>query len=291
VRRSPPARQVGSCQSDIAFWGYGGTGQSTNGRPRSDGLRALANLYTRDPVVVAGARHQVGCLNCTASGISLDEPGSGHAGDCADILRSLRPHEKDSRRVSHAQRVADSLKDGSSTASSASRIAAKCRREPPPMSHRGWCVAGPEVGQLIEAVLFFSADRLPTAPQRASPVKTVSVQDPVGRTFGTARSRGAIYSDRRAVDKASPAAADPPPPPPPTPASHAPRARDQPELSATADARPGSASRGIPEPRSSTRNRRHQIRSAAGRRIRSLPSPVEGEVSRYNPRTEGGAAQ
>ena len=41
-RRGPP--QSGFVQSDIAYWAYNGTG-IYEGRPKVDGLRAIANLY------------------------------------------------------------------------------------------------------------------------------------------------------------------------------------------------------------------------------------------------------
>ena len=64
-------------QSDIAYWAYTGTGIYA-GRPKVDGLRAIANLYPESVHLVV--RKGVGIKSVRdlrGRKISLDKPGSG----------------------------------------------------------------------------------------------------------------------------------------------------------------------------------------------------------------------
>ena len=105
--------QSGFVQSDIAYWAYNGTG-IYQGRPKVDGLRAIANLYPESiQLVVRKGSGIKSVADLRGRKVSLDEPGSGTLVDARLILSAFGLSEKDLKaEYFRAQQVADSLKDG-----------------------------------------------------------------------------------------------------------------------------------------------------------------------------------
>ena len=171
--------QSGFVQSDIAYWAYTATG-IYNGRPKIDVLRAIANLYPESvQLVVRKGSGIKGVPDLRGKKISLDEPGSGTLVDARLILQAFGMTEKDLQaQYFPAQRVADSLKDGTIDGffsvsgwpqSAVADLAANVGIELVP-------IAGPEVDKLIGQFSFFSAEEIPDGAYRGvAGVKTVSV--------------------------------------------------------------------------------------------------------------------
>ena len=112
--------QSGFVQSDVAYWAYNGTG-IYEGRPKADGLRAIASLYPESFQLVA--RKGSGIKSVTdlkGKRLSLDEPGSGTLVDARLILSAYGLTEKDLKaEYLKTSRLPTSSRTGSSTPSSA----------------------------------------------------------------------------------------------------------------------------------------------------------------------------
>ena len=106
--------QSGFVQSDIAYWAYNGTG-IYQGRPKVDGLRAIANLYPESIQLVVRKGSGIKSVRRPArpQGVAR-RAGLGHPGRRAADPRGLRPQREGPQgaSTSRAQQVADSLKDG-----------------------------------------------------------------------------------------------------------------------------------------------------------------------------------
>ena len=171
--------QSGFVQSDIAHWAYNGTGIYT-GRPRVEVLRAIANLYPESVQLVVRKGSGIRSVRDLAGKkISLDEPGSGTLVDARLILQAFGMAEKDLQaQYLPAQRVADSLKDGSIDGffsvsgypqSAVADLAATVGIELVP-------IEGPEVDKLTSEFTFLSTEEIPdNAYKGVSGVRTVSV--------------------------------------------------------------------------------------------------------------------
>jgi len=171
--------QSGFVQSDIAHWAYNGTGIYT-GRPRVEVLRAIANLYPESVQLVVRKGSGIRSVRDLAGKkVSLDEPGSGTLVDARLILQAFGMAEKDLQaQYLPAQRVADSLKDGSIDGffsvsgypqSAVADLAATVGIELVP-------IEGPEVDKLTSEFTFLSTEEIPdNAYKGVSGVRTVSV--------------------------------------------------------------------------------------------------------------------
>jgi TRAP transporter TAXI family solute receptor len=171
--------QSGFVQSDIAFWAYNGSG-IYNGRPKVDSLRAIANLYAESvQLVVRKGSGIKSVADLRGRKISLDEPGSGTLVDARLILAAFGLNEKELQaQYLPAQRVADSLKDGTIDGffsvsgwpqSAVADLAATVGIELVP-------IAGPEVDKLIEQFSFFTSEEIPHGAYKGvMGVRTVSV--------------------------------------------------------------------------------------------------------------------
>jgi TRAP transporter TAXI family solute receptor len=171
--------QSGFVQSDVAWWAYSGTG-IYDGRPKVDTLRAIANLYPESvQLVVRKGSGIKSVADLRGRKISLDEPGSGTLVDARLILQAFGLNERELQaQYFPAQRVADSLKDGTIDGffsvsgwpqSSVAELAVNVGIELVP-------IAGPEVDKLVSQFAFFSADEIPDNAYRGvAGVKTVSV--------------------------------------------------------------------------------------------------------------------
>ena len=171
--------QSGFVQSDIAYWAYNGTG-IYQGRPKVDGLRAIANLYPESIQLVVRKGSGIKSVRRPArpQGVAR-RAGLGHLVDARLILSAFGLSEKDLKaEYFRAQQVADSLKDGTIDAffsvsgwpqSAVADLAATVGIELVP-------IAGPEVDSLIAQYSFFSTEEIPdNAYKGVAGVKTVSV--------------------------------------------------------------------------------------------------------------------
>lgn len=171
--------QSGFVQSDVAFWGYTGTG-IYEGRPKVDSLRAIANLYPESfHLVVRKGSGIKSIKDLKGKRMSLDEPGSGTLVDARLILSAYGMTEKDIKaEYLKPQQSADKLKDGALDAffsvsgwpqGAISELAATTGIDLVPID-------GPEAEKLIKEYSFFGTDEIPdTAYKNVAGVKTVSV--------------------------------------------------------------------------------------------------------------------
>lgn len=166
-------------QSDVAFWGYTGTG-IYEGRPKVDTLRAIANLYPESFQLVARKGSGIKTImDLKGKRVSLDEPGSGTLVDARLIFAAYGLTEKDVKaEYLKPQQAADKLKEGTLDAffnvsgwpqAAISELAATTGIDLVPID-------GPEAAKLIKEYSFFGADEIPdSAYKNAAGVKTVSV--------------------------------------------------------------------------------------------------------------------
>lgn len=166
-------------QSDVAFWGYTGTG-IYEGRPKVDTLRAIANLYPESFQLVARKGSGIKTImDLKGKRVSLDEPGSGTLVDARLIFAAYGLTEKDVKaEYLKPQQAADKLKEGTLDAffnvsgwpqAAISELAATMGIDLVPID-------GPEAAKLIKEYNFFGADEIPdNAYKNAAGVKTVSV--------------------------------------------------------------------------------------------------------------------
>ena len=171
--------QSGFVQSDVAYWAYSGTGIYA-GRPRIEGLRAIANLYPESFHLVARKGAGIKSVaDLRGKRVSLDEPGSGTLVDARLILQAYGLAEKDIKpEYFRAQQVADNLKEGTIDAffnvsgwpqSSVAELAATVGIELVP-------IAGPEADRLVKQYSFFGTDEIPDGAYKGvEGVKTISV--------------------------------------------------------------------------------------------------------------------
>jgi len=143
-------------------------------------LRAIANLYPESIQLVVRKGSGIKSVpDLRGKKISLDEPGSGTLVDARLILSAFGVNEKELRaQYFPAQRVADSLKDGTIDGffsvsgwpqSSVADLAATVGIELVP-------IAGPEIDKLIGQFTFFSAEEIPDGAYKGvAGVKTVGV--------------------------------------------------------------------------------------------------------------------
>ena len=171
--------QSGFVQSDVAYWAYSGTGVY-DGRPKIDTLRVIANLYPESIHLVARRGAGIKTVaDLRGKRVSLDEPGSGTLVDARLILAAYGLNEKDFQAsYLPAQRVADSLKEGSIDAffnvsgwpqSAVAELATTVGVDLVPID-------GPEAEKLIKQYSFFGADQIPDGAYKGvAGVATVSV--------------------------------------------------------------------------------------------------------------------
>ena len=171
--------QSGFVQSDVAYWAYNGSG-IYEGRPKAEGLRAIASLYPESFQLVARKGSGIKTVqDLKGKRLSLDEPGSGTLVDARLILSAYGLTEKDLKaEYLKTQQAADKLKDGTLDAffsvsgwpnGAISELAATTGIDLIP-------IAGPEAEGLLKKYSFFAADEIPDdAYKNVAGVKTVSV--------------------------------------------------------------------------------------------------------------------
>ena len=171
--------QSGFVQSDVAYWAYNGTG-IYEGRPKAEGLRAIASLYPESFQLVARKGSGIKTVaDLKGKRLSMDEPGSGTLVDARLILSAYGLTEKDLKaEYLKTQQAADKLKDGTLDAffsvsgwpnGAISELAATTGIDLVP-------IAGPEAEGLLKRFSFFASDEIPDdAYKNVAGVKTVSV--------------------------------------------------------------------------------------------------------------------
>ena len=171
--------QSGFVQSDVAYWAYTGTG-IYEGRPKADGLRAIASLYPESFQLVARKGSGIkSVMDLKGKRLSLDEPGSGTLVDARLILAAYGLTEKDMKaEYLKTQQAADKLKDGTLDAffsvsgwpnGAISELAVTTGIDLVP-------IAGPEADGLVKKFSFFATDAIPDDAYKNTPgAKTVSV--------------------------------------------------------------------------------------------------------------------
>lgn len=171
--------ESGFSQSDVAFWAYTGTG-IYEGKPKVEGLRAIANLYPESFHLVARKGSGIkGVADLKGKRVSLDEPGSGTLVDARLILAAYGMTEKDLKaEYLKPQQSADKLKDGAIDAfisvsgypqGAIAELAATSGIELIP-------IEGPGADKLLSQFSFFARDAIPdNAYKGVAGVKTVSV--------------------------------------------------------------------------------------------------------------------
>jgi TRAP transporter TAXI family solute receptor len=166
-------------QSDVAYWGYTGTG-IYEGRPKVDSLRAIANLYPESFQLVARKGSGIKTIqDLKGKRVSLDEPGSGTLVDARLIFAAYGLTEKDIKaEYLKPQQSADKLKEGALDAffsvsgwpqGAIAELATTSGIDLIPID-------GPEAEALIKQYSFFGTDEIPDdAYKNVAGVKTVSV--------------------------------------------------------------------------------------------------------------------
>jgi hypothetical protein len=105
--------ESGLCQSDIAFWAYGGKGMYEGDAPLT-GLRAIANLYQESLQIVVRADSDIkGIPDLKGKRVSLGERGSGTRATAVLVIDAfgLTPRAVGARQLPVAEAV-QQLKDG-----------------------------------------------------------------------------------------------------------------------------------------------------------------------------------
>ncbi len=171
--------ESGFAQSDIAYWGYSGTG-IFEGQGKSENLRAIASLYPESIHLVA--RKDAGIKSVKdlrGKRISLDEPGSGTLVDALIILEAFGLNEEDveANYLKPSPAIAK-MRDNELDAfiivagyptSSVAELASSIEAELVP-------IEGPEVDALIEEYEFFAKDEIPAGTyQGIGTTPTISV--------------------------------------------------------------------------------------------------------------------
>lgn len=158
------ALESGFAQSDIAFWGYSGTG-IFEGQGKQENLRAIASLYPESIHLVARKGAGISSISdLKGKRISLDEPGSGTLVDAMIILEAFGLSEDDVQaeylkpspaiaKIKENELDAFIIVAGYPTGSVV-ELASSAGAELVP-------IEGPEVDALLEKYEFFAKDEIP----------------------------------------------------------------------------------------------------------------------------------
>ena len=105
--------ESGFSQSDVATWGYTGTG-TFEGKPKLTGLRMIANLYPESVHVVVKKGSGIKSIaDLKGKRVALDEPGSGTLINARIILAAYGVKEADIKaEYIKPNQAGDKLKDG-----------------------------------------------------------------------------------------------------------------------------------------------------------------------------------
>lgn len=172
--------QSGFIQSDVAYWASTGTG-IYDGRPKNDGLRAIANLYSESFHLIARKDSGIKSMaDLKGKRVSLDEPGSGTLVDARLILSAYGLTEKDiAAQYFRPQEASDKLKENAIDAfftvagwpeGAVAELATTTGIDLVPID-------GPQAEALIKQYSFFVSDEIPDgAYKNVTGVKTIAVE-------------------------------------------------------------------------------------------------------------------
>lgn len=158
------ALESGFAQSDVAFWGYSGSG-IFEGRGKQENLRAIASLYPESIHLVARKGADISSVrDLKGKRISLDEPGSGTLVEALIILETFGLSEADiqAEYLKPSPAIAK-IKKGELDAfivvagyptGSVVELASSAGAELVP-------IEGPEIDNLLEQYEFFAKDVIP----------------------------------------------------------------------------------------------------------------------------------
>ncbi len=173
------AAESGFSQSDVASWGFTGTGVY-EGKGKIEDLRAIANLYAETVhVVVKKGLGAKSIADLKGKRISIDEPGSGSLINAKVILANYGIKDGDYKAENlKPGPSAEKLKDGGIDAffitggyplAAVTELATTTGVEL-------LAIEGADAEKLLASAKFFSADNIPdTAYKDVKGVKTVSV--------------------------------------------------------------------------------------------------------------------
>jgi TRAP transporter TAXI family solute receptor len=171
--------QSGFVQSDVAYWASTGTG-IYEGRPKSDGLRAITNLYSESFHLVVRKDSGINSIaGLKGKRVSLDESGSGTLVDARLILSAYGMSEKDiAAQYFRPQEASDKLKDNAIDAffsvagwpeGAVAELAATIGIDLVP-------IEGPPAEALLKQYAFFASDEIPDGAYRnVTGVRTIAV--------------------------------------------------------------------------------------------------------------------
>ncbi|MFC5067381.1 TAXI family TRAP transporter solute-binding subunit [Flaviflagellibacter deserti] len=171
--------EAGLTQSDVAYWAYTGTGVY-EGKPKVEGLRAIANLYPETIHLVARKGAGIKTVaDLKGKRVSLDEPGSGTLIDARIVLGAYGLTEKDVKAEylkpnASSDRLRDNALDayffvGGFPVGAVVELATSVGVELVPIS-------GPEADKLLKEYGFFSKDTIPAETYKGvAETPTISV--------------------------------------------------------------------------------------------------------------------
>lgn len=180
------ALESGFVQSDIAHWGYTGTG-IFEGKGELENLRAIASLYPESIHLVARKGAGIASIrDLKGKRISLDEPGSGSLVDALIILEAfgLSQEDVEAHHLKPSPAIAKIRNDeldafiivAGYPTGSVEELASSSGAELIP-------IEGPEVDKLLETYEFFTRDEIPAGTYPgigATPTISVGAQWVVG---------------------------------------------------------------------------------------------------------------
>ncbi|MGI9451079.1 MAG: TAXI family TRAP transporter solute-binding subunit, partial [Geminicoccaceae bacterium] len=180
------ALESGFAQSDVAFWGYTGTGIFED-QGKMENLRAIASLYPESIHLVARKGADISSVrDLKGKRISIDEPGSGTLVESLIMLEALGLSEDDIQaeylkpspaiaKMKNEELDAFIIVAGYPT-SSVVELASSIGAELIP-------IEGPEIDRLLEQYEFFAKDEIPAGTYEgigATPTISIGAQWVVG---------------------------------------------------------------------------------------------------------------
>ena len=196
------ALESGFAQSDVAYWGYTGTG-IFEGKGKVENLRAIANLYPESIHVVARKGAGIRSVaDLKGKRVSLDEPGSGTLVDARIILEAYGLSEKDIKAdYLKPSPAAAKIKDNQLDAfiivagyptGSVVELASSVGAELVPVS-------GPETDAIIEKYGFFAKDVIPAGTYEGIDTDTPTISVGAQWVAGAGVDENLVYEITKAL--------------------------------------------------------------------------------------------
>ncbi len=196
------ALESGFAQSDVAYWGYTGTG-IYEGKGKVENLRAIANLYPESIHVVARKGAGIKSVkDLKGKRVSLDEPGSGTLVDARIILEAYGLSEKDVKAdYIKPSPAAAKIKDNQLDAfiivagyptGSVVELTSSVGAELVPVS-------GPEVDAIIKKYGFFAKDVIPAGTYEGVDTDTPTISVGAQWVVGAGVDENLVYEITKAL--------------------------------------------------------------------------------------------